>query len=278
VFVGHQHVYSRLKPLTGGAPDYEDGVVYIMGNSGLKHYSSADESLAERTIYDTPTYQLVSLDGDSMTVQTFDGNGNELDFIALSPRENKASSAFSDLPPSAWYSEAASRALEAGWMDPADENSFGAADTTTRAVFAAALYRLEGGSVGNGENAIGAAQVFSDVPAGTELAAAVSWAAAAGIVNGVGDGNFAPEAGVTREQLAAMLFRYAAWKNAGAAPRGDLSVFTDAARISPWAEEAMAWALGAGIVRGMGDGSAAPRGSCSRAQTAQILYNYSKAI
>ena len=87
VFVGHQHVYSRLKPLTNGSVDYENGVTYIMGNSGLKHYSSADETLAERTIYNIPTYQFVAADGDSLTVQTFDAAGNELDFIALSPRK-----------------------------------------------------------------------------------------------------------------------------------------------------------------------------------------------
>ncbi|MDR3278176.1 MAG: metallophosphoesterase [Oscillospiraceae bacterium] len=84
--VGHQHVYSRLKPLTDSAVDYENGVTYIMGNAGRKFYDAADESLAERTVYNTPTYQLVRVDGNSLTVQTFDGDGNELDYIALSPR------------------------------------------------------------------------------------------------------------------------------------------------------------------------------------------------
>jgi hypothetical protein len=86
VFVGHQHVYSRLVPLTGGVPDFDDGVTYIMGNSGLKFYSSADETRAERTIYNTSTYQVVRVDGARLTVQTFDGAGAELDFVELSPR------------------------------------------------------------------------------------------------------------------------------------------------------------------------------------------------
>jgi hypothetical protein len=85
-FVGHQHVYSRLRPLRDGVPDYADGVTYIMGNSGLKFYSSADETLAERTIYNTSTYQLVRVDGVRLTVQTFDIDGNELDYAELSPR------------------------------------------------------------------------------------------------------------------------------------------------------------------------------------------------
>ena len=88
-FVGHQHVYSRLKPMKYGAPDFYDGVTYIMGNSGLKHYSSADETFAERTIYNTANYQLVSVDGNSMTIQTFNADGDELDYIALTPRGSR---------------------------------------------------------------------------------------------------------------------------------------------------------------------------------------------
>ena len=88
-FVGHQHVYSRLKPMKYEAPDYYDGVTYIMGNSGQKHYSSADETYAERTIYNTTNYQLARVDGNSMTIQTFDADGNELDYIALTPRGSR---------------------------------------------------------------------------------------------------------------------------------------------------------------------------------------------
>jgi hypothetical protein len=90
VFVGHQHVYSRLLPLTGGAPDFEDGVTQIMGNSGRKFYSSADETRAERTIYDVATYQVARVDGSRLTVRTFDGTGAELDFVELSPRRAAA--------------------------------------------------------------------------------------------------------------------------------------------------------------------------------------------
>ena len=88
-FVGHQHVYSRLKPMKNETPDYYDGVTYIMGNSGLKHYSSADEIYAERTIYNTSNYQLASVDGNSMTIRTYDIDGNELDYIALAPRGSR---------------------------------------------------------------------------------------------------------------------------------------------------------------------------------------------
>jgi hypothetical protein len=89
MLVGHQHVYSRLKPLTGGAPDYEDGITQIMGNSGMKFYDSADETYAERTIYNVSNYEIISVDGNSLTVQAFDIDGNELDYVALSPRVSK---------------------------------------------------------------------------------------------------------------------------------------------------------------------------------------------
>ena len=135
VLVGHQHVYSRLKPLTDGEVDYENGVTYIMGNSGQKHYSSADETLAERTIYNTTNYQIISIDGRTATVQTYDSGGNELDYTALTPRtigsitraeyiaalyraagspEASLASPFSDVAEDSQYAEAIAWASEIG--------------------------------------------------------------------------------------------------------------------------------------------------------------------
>jgi hypothetical protein len=85
LFVGHQHVYSRLKPLIDGIED-EDGLTQIMVNSGLKFYDSADETLAERTIYNVSNYEIITIDGKSLIVQAFDTDGNELDYVELSPR------------------------------------------------------------------------------------------------------------------------------------------------------------------------------------------------
>lgn len=86
VLEGHQHVYSRSYPLLDGAVDYENGITYIMGNSGQKFYSSADESFAARTVYDTATYQLVRTDNGGMTVQCCGETGAELDFCAVNQR------------------------------------------------------------------------------------------------------------------------------------------------------------------------------------------------
>lgn len=82
VFEGHQHVYSRSYPLYEGAVNYENGITYIMGVSGAKFYDSADETLAERTIYNTAVYQLVRADGNTLSVHTLDAKGEELDGCA----------------------------------------------------------------------------------------------------------------------------------------------------------------------------------------------------
>jgi 3',5'-cyclic AMP phosphodiesterase CpdA len=86
VFEGHQHVYSHSYPMYQGAVDYENGIPYVMGVSGSKFYDSADETFAQRTVYSVSTYQLVQVDGAAMTVQTLDGDGNELDFFAVGQR------------------------------------------------------------------------------------------------------------------------------------------------------------------------------------------------
>lgn len=87
VFEGHQHVYSRSYPMYQGQIDYENGIPYVMGVSGTKFYDSADETFAERTIYNQATYQLVHTDGNTMTLQTMNLAGEELDFATISQRE-----------------------------------------------------------------------------------------------------------------------------------------------------------------------------------------------
>jgi hypothetical protein len=134
LFVGHQHVYSRLKPLIGGVED-ENGLTQIMGNSGLKFYDSADEILAERTIYNVSNYEIVTIDGDSLIVQAFDIDGNEFDYLELAPRvaevptraefldlvyrrcgspEVVSGQAFADVPTNSQYSDAIQWARNVG--------------------------------------------------------------------------------------------------------------------------------------------------------------------
>ncbi|MDR2295936.1 MAG: S-layer homology domain-containing protein [Clostridiales Family XIII bacterium] len=176
-----------------------------------------------------------------------------------------------DVKASDWYYNAARYVTGENLFDAYDEaGAFGGNAPMTRAMLVTALYRAAASPD------VAPSQAFSDVPAGTPLSAAVSWARDAGIVSGMGDGTFGPEASVTREQITAMLFRYARHTGADTRAAGDLTVFADADAIAAWAREALAWAVGARIVNGMGDGSVAPRGTATRAQVAQMLLDYGR--
>jgi|GEM_PF-1780173 len=86
VLEGHQHVYSRSYPLYQGSVDYTRGITYVMGNSGAKSYTSADETYSAKTIYGIPTYQIVEIDGSSLYLSTYDADGSRLDYFALSAK------------------------------------------------------------------------------------------------------------------------------------------------------------------------------------------------
>ncbi|MBQ9719142.1 MAG: S-layer homology domain-containing protein, partial [Oscillospiraceae bacterium] len=116
------------------------------------------------------------------------------------------------------------------------------------------------------------ASPFPDT-AGKWFDAAAAWAAAKGVVNGVG-GRFDGDTPVTREQLAVMLYRYAALIGKATGNAAELSRFRDAESVSPWAAEAMAWAVGRGLINGVSPATLAPRAGATRAQTAAILMRF----
>lgn len=112
---------------------------------------------------------------------------------------------------------------------------------------------------------------FSDVPSGSYYETAAAWAAANGIVSGYGDGRFAPGRAVTREELAAILYRYAQYKGYDLSASADLTGFSDQAAISSFARPAMSWAKASGLMDGNDTGALAPKGAATRAQMAMIL-------
>jgi hypothetical protein len=170
---------------------------------------------------------------------------------------------YGDVTPEGWYYDAARYVISEGLFDAAPDGSFGAGAPMTREAFAEALYRLEG------EPAASEDSPFSDCDA-----ASVVWARGAGIINGAGGGKFLPDGVITREQIAAMLCRYAEWSDPGGAllAEADLSGYTDAGDVSGWAREAVARCVGAGIINGS-DGKLDPQGEATRAQAAQLLLN-----
>ena len=135
---------------------------------------------------------------------------------------------------------------------------------SNRGMIAAILYRLEG-------RPRAGTPPFTDVAADSYCADAGAWAEQQGIVRGFDDGTFRPEGRITRQQLAAILFRYTEYRGADTAGRTDLSRFSDSAAVADYAREALAWAVSAGLLQGRSDGTLNPSGSATRAQTAVIL-------
>lgn len=170
---------------------------------------------------------------------------------------------FTDVAERDWFYGAVQYVYAKGMMGGTDSATFSPGGTTTRGMIVTILHRLEG-------TPAGAAPTFTDVPAGQYYTAAVGWAASADVVNGYGDGAFQPNAPITREQLAAILYRYAQYKGIDVSRRAGLDQFPDSAKVSPYAVEALGWAVDAGLIAGM-DGQLAPGGSATRAQVATIL-------
>ena len=177
--------------------------------------------------------------------------------------------AFQDVRPGDWCYDAVRWAFEAGLMNGTSATAFTPNSPTTRGQIVAILYRLEGSP------AMGANR-FSDVAPGAYYAAAVSWASANGIVNGYSDGTFRPNNLITREQLAAFLYRYASQKGRDVSDRAELGVFTDAGQIASYAVEPLRWAVAAGMVNGVAADALSPGGNASRAQVAVILSRFAQ--
>ena len=178
--------------------------------------------------------------------------------------------AYTDIPTD-WAKEGICFVIENGLMVGTTSTTFAPKDTLTRAMLVTVLYRMAGSP------AVDAPSGFTDVADGQWYSDAIAWAAANGIVNGVGGNKFAPSEPVTREQLAAIFFRYAKAE----APEADvLSGYPDAESVSIYARDAMAWAVSTGLITGSkeADGTyLAPQGLAAREQAAAILMRYVKA-
>ena len=179
---------------------------------------------------------------------------------------------FPDVTEGDWFYDAVRYAYETGLMDGVEDSLFAPNSETTRAQLVTILYRLAGEPEPGGDSG------FTDVEADTWYTDAVAWAAQNGIVNGVSDTEFAPGDDITREQLAVILYRYAAYQGYDVSQRADLSGFGDASSISGYAQEALSWAHAQGLVLGFEDGSLRPQGTASRAQIAAVLMRFLAAV
>lgn len=177
---------------------------------------------------------------------------------------------FEDLDMSAWYHDGIHYCIEHGLMNGVSDSSFAPNDTTTRAQIVTLLYRLEGEP--DVDNAID----FTDVPEGEWYSDAVRWAAGEDIVEGYGNGLFGTNDPVTREQLAAIFYRYAVCKGYDVSIGEDTNIlsYEDFSDLSEYAIPAMQWACGTGIVNGTSESTLEPQGNATRAQIAAILMRF----
>lgn len=176
---------------------------------------------------------------------------------------------FTDVLPSDWFYNDVVYVYENGLMNGMTATTFGPYGNTTRGQIVTILWRLEG------QPAVNGACPFTDVAVGSYYEDAITWAAANGIVTGYDATTFGPDDQITREQMAAILYRYAQGKQlASPALTDNLADFADAGNVSAYAVEAMNWAVGQGLINGMGDGTVAPQGQAIRAQAAAILHRF----
>ncbi|MGN0968588.1 MAG: S-layer homology domain-containing protein [Oscillospiraceae bacterium] len=261
---------DRLELTTGTGLLYEAGQVYL--------------SFAQGTLVDVTDGSTVSTGGALQSGHRYVAAENTAcslivhsDAAYLSvqgyydlERTGETYTPFTDLTPDDWYCNDVRFVYENKLFQGMTATTFSPKAKMNRAMLATVLYRLAG--AGGGVPSAG----FTDVAPGDWYADAVNWAANMGIVTGMGDGTFAPNANVTREQMAAMLYRYARdYLGMQITPSGDLSAFPDRAKVSSWAEDALSWAVGQGIMNGYDNGTLSPGGTASRAEVAAMLRRFS---
>ena len=188
---------------------------------------------------------------------------------SFAPDENRngaqqgSVSGFGDVPQNSWFADAFKYVSENKLMNGTSTTAFAPNENMSRAMLATVLYRM------SGETAE-ADSSFRDVSSSAYYAAAVSWASSEGIVNGTGANAFSPNASITREQLAAMLYRYAGEPSVSA----DLSAYTDTVDISPYASKAVEWCVAKGILSGKSATRLAPQDTATRAECAAMLQRF----
>ncbi len=172
---------------------------------------------------------------------------------------------FKDVPQNSWFANAVQYVTSNNLMNGTSTTAFSPNANMSRAMLATVLYRMSGDSAQAGTT-------FRDVSSSAYYAAAVNWTAGKGIVNGTSASTFSPNKNITREQLAAMLYRYAGEPDGSA----DLSAYTDAGSVSAYAEKAVQWCVKNGILTGKTSSTLAPKATATRAECATMLQRFAE--
>ena len=188
--------------------------------------------------------------------------------ILFSINTAKALTDFDDVAAGSWYEEAVAYAVENSLFKGISDTEFAPNSDMTRAMLVMVLYRLENPEESERTHS------FADVADGEWYAQAVAWAAESGIVNGVSDTEFAPNDNITREQMAAIIYRYAKIKGYDTEKASELTDCADANEISEYALDAVKWANAAELINGISETSISPNTTATRAQVAAILMRF----
>ena len=175
---------------------------------------------------------------------------------------------FKDTANNAWWHDGIHYCVQQGLMNGVASDQFAPNGTTTRAMIVTILWRMEGSP------ATSDGMSFTDVPAGQWYTEAIRWAQSTGVVTGYDAKTFGPNDNVTREQLAAILYRYTAHKGGDVSKRSTLAQFTDVNQISSWALENIQWANAVGMVNGRTDTTIVPKGNATRAEAASMIQRF----
>ena len=275
-------MFSYTKPSSGGSGSgtttYK--VTVLSADNGNVNASPSNAAKGKTiTITVTPDkgYELDTLtaaDGSGKAVELTKKSDTTYTFtmpassVKVSASFAKVKQSFDDVKTGDWFAKAVDYAADQGMMNGVGNNKFAPDAATTRGMIVTVLYRLEN------EPTVGSA-AFTDVHDGEYYAKAVAWASANGIVNGYGNGKFGPNDAITREQFAAILYRYAQYKgyDVSVGESTNILSYADAQSISEYAIPALQWACGAGVMNGAG-GKLLPKDNATRAQAAQLLMNF----
>ncbi|PID81209.1 MAG: peptidase S8 [Clostridiales bacterium] len=244
--------------------------------NGVGTGGSTGGGSGSKTPTDSGTNNAVTINNgkqpDKPVTQPTDSVDKPIEFAELNGHLTVNGRELVDIGMSDWYLTAVKFVLSENLMVGISDNSFAPNDITTRAMMVQILHRLSGD-----KNAIKSTS-YSDVEPNQWYAEAINWASNKQIVLGLGDGRFGPNQTLTREQLVVMFYRYAKLMHYDTSFSGDLSAFKDSAAVSPFAVDAMKWAISKGLINGMGDQTLAPQKGATRAEMASILQRFSEKL
>lgn len=262
--------------------DTAEGKVSVSPSTAAKG-DTVTVTVAPASGYKTGTVTVTDKDGSKVSVSgsenkyTFKMPGSaatvKVTYEKASADQTQTSSLpFKDVKADRWSYAAVKYAYEKKLFSGTSADQFTPEGEMTRGMLVTVLYRMEG------EPAVSSDAGFTDVKSGDWFAKAVAWAKANNIVSGVSAAEFAPNQKVTREQMAAILYRYAAYKSYSTSARGDISGFNDGADVSAYAKDAISWAVGEKLISGTGRSTLAPKGDATREQVAAILQRFAENI